>query len=91
MASWNDRAQRISLVTNHGRIPEPDMTERPNFDTRLTINELVASHPETISVFNRFGFDTCCGGGVRIDEAAQRDGVDVNDVIAAVNEVLAAR
>lgn len=57
----------------------------------LTINEIVAAHPETIPVFNRFGFDTCCGGGVRVDEAAQRDGIDVGDVIAALTEVLGAR
>lgn len=67
------------------------MTLTAKFDLNQTINEIVADHPETISVFNRFGLDTCCGGGVRVDEAAKRDGVDAADVIAALNDALATR
>lgn len=67
------------------------MTATLRFDPTLTINEIVALHPETIPVFNRFGMDTCCGGGVRVDEAAHRDGVEVDEVIAALNDVLTAR
>jgi regulator of cell morphogenesis and NO signaling len=55
----------------------------------LTINAIVARHPETIPVFNRFGLDTCCGGGVRVDEAAQRDGVDLETLRAALNQAIA--
>lgn len=57
-------------------------------DTSLTIKEIVARFPATKPVFNRFGLDTCCGGGVRVDEAARRDGLDVNAVIAALREAL---
>jgi iron-sulfur cluster repair protein YtfE (RIC family) len=46
-------------------------------DPALTINEIVAAHPATIPVFDRFGFDTGCGGGVRVDEVAKRDGIEV--------------
>jgi iron-sulfur cluster repair protein YtfE (RIC family) len=67
------------------------MRKTLQLDPALTINEIVAAHPETIPVFNRFGFDTCCGGGVRVDEAAKRDGIEVGDVNAAVAEVLAVR
>lgn len=67
------------------------MPEAMRFDSTVTINEIVASHPETIPVFNRFGLDICCGGGVRVDEAARRDGIDVNEIIAALNVVLAPR
>jgi len=65
------------------------MRVKLEFDPALTINEIVARYPETISVFNRFGLDTCCGGGVPVDEAARRDGVDANEVMAALNDVLA--
>lgn len=58
-------------------------------DLSLTINELVARHPETIEVFNRFGFDTCCGGGVTVAEAAQRDGVDADLVVAELHQRVA--
>lgn len=65
------------------------MSEALQFDPSLTINEIVAAHPETIPVFNRFGLDTCCGGGVCVSEAARRDGIDANTVLTALNEVLA--
>jgi iron-sulfur cluster repair protein YtfE (RIC family) len=59
------------------------------FDPALTINEIAARHPETVPVFHRFGFDTCCGGKVCIAEAARRDGIESEPVLAAVNDVLA--
>ena len=65
------------------------MPVKLEFDPALTINEIVALHPETIAVFNRFGLDTCCGGGVGVEEAARRDGIDANEVVAALNDVLA--
>ena len=88
MASGDDHTQRILTVTNQGH---QVMRNTLQLDPALTINEIVAAHPETIPVFNRFGFDTCCGGGVRVNEAARRDGIEVGDVIAALHDVLAAR
>ena len=64
------------------------MGQTSQLDPALTINEIVAAHPETIPVFNRFGLDTCCGGGVCVDDAARRDGVDVNDLVSALNAAL---
>ncbi|HVX42016.1 MAG TPA: DUF542 domain-containing protein [Gemmatimonadaceae bacterium] len=58
-------------------------------DLSRTINEIVAAHPETIPVFNRFGFDTCCGGGISVPDAARRDGIDIDAVLRALAEVLA--
>lgn len=54
----------------------------------MTINEIVARYPATIPVFNRFGMDTCCGGGVSVYDAAQRDGIDVEAVLAALREAV---
>lgn len=59
------------------------MADTLQLDRTLTINEIVALHPETISVFNRFGMDTCCGGGVTVDEAARRHKIDANAVVAS--------
>jgi iron-sulfur cluster repair protein YtfE (RIC family) len=67
------------------------LSENLQYDPALTINEIVAQFPETIAVFNHFGFDTCCGGGIRIDEAATRDGIDVSTVVTAVSEAIARR
>lgn len=63
----------------------PDTTV---LDPSLTINEIVARFPQTVAVFNRFGFDTCCGGGITIAEAARRDGVDATLVRRALEDVL---
>jgi regulator of cell morphogenesis and NO signaling len=60
-------------------------------DPTLTINEIVARFPETIPVFNRFGLDTCCGGGVRVDDAARRDGLDSDAVVEALREAITRR
>jgi regulator of cell morphogenesis and NO signaling len=57
-------------------------------DPTLTINEIVARYPATIPVFNRFGMDTCCGGGVSVYDAARRDGIDVEAVLAALREAV---
>jgi regulator of cell morphogenesis and NO signaling len=67
------------------------MATAATLDPTLTIKEIVARFPETIPVFRRFGLDTCCGGGVRIEEAAQRDGLDAADVLAAVRQALEGR
>ena len=45
-------------------------------DCAATVNEIVAKYPATIAIFNRYGIDSCCGGGVSVEEAAHRDGVD---------------
>lgn len=66
------------------------MSHTTLLDLELTINEIVARYPQTIPVFNRFGFDTCCGGGITVPEAARRDGIDLDAVLNALHEALAA-
>ncbi len=62
------------------------MSDVSQLDPAQTINEIVARHPETIAVFNRFGMDTCCGGGASVEEAACRDGLDVGQILSALRE-----
>jgi iron-sulfur cluster repair protein YtfE (RIC family) len=66
------------------------MTDIIQLDPALTINQIVAKYPQTTAVFNRFGFDTCCGGGVTVAQAAQRDGVEPEAVFSALHAVLSA-
>ena len=61
-----------------------------SIDTSVAVNEMVARHPETMPVFNRFGLDTCCGGGAPIAEAARRDGVSLDELVKALGEALSA-
>jgi iron-sulfur cluster repair protein YtfE (RIC family) len=35
--------------------------------------------------------DACCGGGVSVDEAARRDGLDLAAVLAALRDALVRR
>ena len=64
------------------------MPNHPSLDLTLTINQIVLAHPRTVAVFNRFGMDICCGGGVGLDVAAARDGVDAQALREALGEVL---
>ena len=57
-------------------------------DTSVSVNEMVARHPETVPVFNRFGLDTCCGGGAPIAEAARRDGADLDELVKALSDAM---
>lgn len=49
-----------------------------------TVNDVLQRHPETVTVFNAFGIDACCGGAYRLDEAASRDGADAAALLAAL-------
>ena len=57
-------------------------------DKGSTVNEIVAQYPDSISVFNQFGIDSCCGGGVPLADAAHRDGANVDELFAALQEVI---
>jgi regulator of cell morphogenesis and NO signaling len=57
-------------------------------DPTMTINEIVILYPQTIPIFNRLGMDTCCGGGVALNEAARRDGLDLDLVLGALRDAV---
>ncbi len=62
-----------------------------NIDMVSTVNEIVATYPETIAVFNRFGIDSCCGGGAPLVDAARRDGADPDALLLALQEAIERR
>ncbi len=62
-----------------------------HIDTVSTVNEIVARYPETIAVFNRFGIDSCCGGGALLVDAARRDSADPDALVAALQEAIERR
>ena len=53
-------------------------------DPSVTVRETIARHPETKTVFARFGVDTCCGSGVPIIDAAHHDGADLDALLQAL-------
>ena len=57
-------------------------------DTAATVNEILLQHPAAVSVFNAFGIDACCGGHASLDEAARRDGADIDALIPALDRII---
>ncbi len=66
------------------------MATAPVLDPTLTVNEMMAQDARTIAVFNQFGMDTCCGSGVPIADAARRDGVALDVLLAALRSAVGA-
>lgn len=64
------------------------MPDTLTIDPTRTVNEIVTLYPATVAVFNRFGVDSCCGGGVPLGEAARRDGVAVDALLQALRETV---
>ena len=61
--------------------------QQTKFTSDQTVNEIVRQCPQTIAVFNEFGVDSCCGGGVAIEVAAIRDGFDQDELLRRLNDV----
>jgi regulator of cell morphogenesis and NO signaling len=57
-------------------------------DPTATVNEILVSYPSTVSVFNQFGIDACCGGAASLGEAARRDGADIDRLIDALDAII---
>ncbi|MBI2119191.1 MAG: DUF542 domain-containing protein [Elusimicrobia bacterium] len=46
-----------------------------------TINQIIALHPCALSVFKKFGIDSCCGGTHRIDDASKAHGINYEELV----------
>ena len=56
----------------------------------LSVNSVVSRWPATMPVFQRFGIDMCCGGWMSVERAAGEAGVRVDDLCAALLDVVRA-
>ncbi|HEU4629925.1 MAG TPA: DUF542 domain-containing protein [Gemmatimonadaceae bacterium] len=68
--------------------PDPVHSVEPRLDPSMSVNDVLLRHPKTMSVFNAFGVDTCCGGGVSLREAARAGGILPETLIFAVESVV---
>ena len=59
-----------------------------HIDHATTVNEIIEKHPTTVAAFNALGIDACCGGDASVTEAARRDGVDIDALIAALDALI---
>jgi regulator of cell morphogenesis and NO signaling len=55
-------------------------------DAAMTVNEVIRRHPATLPIFNEYGIDTCCGGGVALAVAAERDAVDLGTLLLRLQQ-----
>ncbi len=56
----------------------------------MIINDVTRKYPNTLKVFAQFKVDSCCGGACSIETTATADGVDVDKLVEALNEIGAA-
>jgi regulator of cell morphogenesis and NO signaling len=65
------------------------MTSTITIDSSWTINEVIGMYPETVTVFNSFGMDSCCGGDETLEVAAEEAEVDRDSLMSALLDVAA--
>ena len=65
------------------------MKTQPTIDSSWTVNEVIGMYPETITVFNSFGMDMCCGGDATLQDAAEEAEVDRDSLMIALLEAAA--
>jgi len=53
------------------------------------LNMIVANYPQTLPVLQRFGLDTCCGGAIPLSTAAEHHGLDLAQLLAALQAATA--
>ena len=51
----------------------------------MTVNEVLKLYPATISIFNKFNIDACCGGNRSLEQAAREDGANIEELIEQLN------
>jgi len=66
------------------------MTHSRHFqvDRTETVNEILVHHPACVATFNAFGIDACCGGHASVEDAARRDGADVDALLVALDAMI---
>lgn len=55
-------------------------------ESASTLRSIALEKPATISVFERFHLDYCCGGNRPLSEACAEKGIAMGDVLAALDE-----
>ena len=57
-------------------------------DAQTTVNALLIQHPSTITVLNELGIDACCGGASTLEEVAANDGLDLQALLATLQQAI---
>jgi iron-sulfur cluster repair protein YtfE (RIC family) len=60
-------------------------------DPQSTVNDVIKQYPATIAIFNSFGIDSCCGGAKQLVEVAERHGIGLDVLRAALESAIGPR
>jgi regulator of cell morphogenesis and NO signaling len=66
-----------------------DLNTAGAIEAERTVNDTVLHFPTTLPVFQSYGIDSCCGGGLPVGEAARRHGVDPAELLEALRRAAA--
>lgn len=55
-------------------------------DAKTVINQAILDHPNTLTVFAKYGIDSCCGGAHTIAEATKAHKLDTDKVLTELRE-----
>lgn len=61
------------------------------FTSATTVDDVVHADPALSRVLNAHGIDTCCGGSATLAEAAHVRGIDLSELLTALNRAAAPR
>jgi regulator of cell morphogenesis and NO signaling len=64
----------------------PEILEK-EFGPMTAVGDIAAKLPASTRVFERWKIDYCCGGATALEEACARRGVDVAEVVRALEEL----
>jgi regulator of cell morphogenesis and NO signaling len=57
-------------------------------DPEATVNDLLLQYPAAVAAFNALGIDACCGGDASLEDAAERDGANIDALLAALDAII---
>jgi len=60
----------------------------PRITATTTVDDLLLRHAHAATVLNRLGIDTCCGGGLSLEEAARHAGLALPELLAELQSIV---
>ena len=61
-----------------------DHARDEELDCAQTVNSIMTRFPATVTVFNSFGVDLCCGASLSVSDAARANALDEHALCAAL-------
>jgi hypothetical protein len=65
-------------------MPTNTLHQIPEITSDDPLNLIVERYPQTLAVLQHFGLDTCCGGALPLQTAAQHHALDLAEVLATL-------